>query len=256
MSQKPCSVCRHEKRPEIDSAIVDGETSRPLAKRINAATPGGRPLSHDAINRHRRHVGKAITKALARKPDDTPDALADRLAEQMRTDDAGVARLEDAVLRQIMDLQERTLRILTVAEASDGDARTALGAIHQARENTVFLSKLLADLKASPKTSEADAMRVMFYFAEDLDVPVDELVAECERVAALQADIMAGRIPPHTARLAPPLPAPPAYVAPPPPPAASPVIVAGVPPPLPSADDQAEVPALLVLGHRPWHVVI
>lgn len=116
MSGRACSVCSRPDRPEIDAAIVTAESKRGIARRF-AVTP-------DAIERHAKaHLTAAIVKA--QEVEDVANG--------------------DALLRQITDLQKRTLAILAGAE-KDGDGRSALMAIHQARENVSFLSKLLAEL--------------------------------------------------------------------------------------------------------------
>ncbi|HEX7600839.1 MAG TPA: hypothetical protein VF316_04505 [Polyangiaceae bacterium] len=119
MSGRSCSVCADPRRPEIDKALVAGDSMRVISRHFA-------PLSHDAIRRHRPHIARALVEAGERKGE----------------------RREDALLRQIQDLQGRTLAILTGAEKDGRRGRgLALGAVRQIRENILAEAKLLAELK-------------------------------------------------------------------------------------------------------------
>lgn len=50
-----CTICRHEKRKEIDRAIVDGESLRDIAGRYGT--------SDSTLHRHKPHVMAVIAKA-------------------------------------------------------------------------------------------------------------------------------------------------------------------------------------------------
>jgi len=54
---RPCSVCVHEKREEIDQAIMRGDTYRSISQIYN--------VSPDAVSRHKKngHIGKEIVEA-------------------------------------------------------------------------------------------------------------------------------------------------------------------------------------------------
>jgi hypothetical protein len=127
-----CSCCLHGERTAIDEALVRRDSFRGIARRYR--------VSPDAVERHARgHLSAAIVKAQEAKEVANGDAL----------------------LAQIQDLQKRTLAILTAAEKDD--ARTALVAVHQARENVALLSKLVSELqpnggKSPPKRVSAEPM--------------------------------------------------------------------------------------------------
>jgi hypothetical protein len=119
---RTCSVCSGPDRQEIDQAIVSGRSKRGIARRF--------AVSPDAVERHARaHLPAALAKAK----------------------EAGDALNGDALLRQIQDLQKRTLAILTTAEKDKRRHGLALGAIRQARENVALLSKLVAELPTAAK---------------------------------------------------------------------------------------------------------
>ncbi len=50
-----CTVCRHQRKTEIDEAILDGATLREIAQKFD--------VSPDAVHRHKSHVPAAIVKA-------------------------------------------------------------------------------------------------------------------------------------------------------------------------------------------------
>ena len=118
---KTCTVCRDERRPLIDRALVAGEPVRALASRFV-------PLSRTAIHRH--------------KEEHVPELLA-------RAHEAGEVANADDLLGQVRDLQGKALGILAKAEQA-GDLRTALGTIREARGNLELLAKLIGQLDERP----------------------------------------------------------------------------------------------------------
>lgn len=50
-----CTICTHEKKEEIDKALINNESLRNIAKRFN--------LSSAAVNRHKVHLPATLTKA-------------------------------------------------------------------------------------------------------------------------------------------------------------------------------------------------
>ena len=158
-----CSVCLHPDRAAIDKAMMAHEELRSIADR--------HALSKSSVHRHRRHIGKAIVRAAARREE----------------------RFEDNLLGDARDLRGRTLALLDDAVAAkDGRAQVVL--LGEIRQNI----KLLTELTATPKTTEADTQRVLEWMAVELDMSVEELRHECEKQAQTSADIIAGRHVPHT----------------------------------------------------------
>ena len=181
-----CSVCLHPDRAVIDRALMAHEELRSIADRHG--------LSKSSVHRHRRHVGKAIVRAAARREE----------------------RFEDDLLGDARDLRSRTYRLLDEAVETK-DTRLQAVLIAQVRENIRFLGEL-----TKPTTTEADTERALAWFSVEYDIPIDEMRAECKKVASLQADLLAGRTPPHTP---PPAPFMQPWVPPPSPPAVVPVAV-------------------------------
>jgi len=115
-----CTICDHEQREVIDQALVAGESFRGLSAKYR--------VSEDALARHKeRHL--PVTLAQAHQAQE-------------------VARADD-LLGQIKELRDKAYGILSRAEA-DGDLRTALAAIREARGCLELLAKLLGELSEQP----------------------------------------------------------------------------------------------------------
>lgn len=112
---RTCTICSRPDRPEIDAAIVGGESLRGLAARY--------ATSAQTLLRHKPHVSAALSTAKA--------------AEQ--------AASADTLLDQVQRLQRSSLRILRKAEKA-GDLRTSCAAISQARGCLELLGKVTAQI--------------------------------------------------------------------------------------------------------------
>ncbi|MDI7277775.1 MAG: hypothetical protein QME94_17485 [Anaerolineae bacterium] len=119
-----CTICSHGSRIEIEEALLKGEQSfRTIAHRWC--------VSVDALKRHKKdHLPAAMTVAKA--------------AQQ-------VARADD-LLAQAQSLQEKALALLAQAEA-DGDRKTALQGVREARGCLELLARLLGELNERPQVS-------------------------------------------------------------------------------------------------------
>ena len=117
---KPCSICRHEKRAEIDKALVARETFRGIAAKYG--------VSKSSLMRHHDdHLPSSLLKAQAAR--EAADA--------------------DALLAQVVELRDKALNVLKEAETSK-DWRVALAAIREARGSVELLARLAGELKDSP----------------------------------------------------------------------------------------------------------
>lgn len=118
-----CTVCDHETRAGIDTALISGASLRDIA--------GRHDVSKSALERHKaRHLPTHLAKA---------------------KEAAEVARA-DGLLSQVRHLQDRTLCILNSSEEA-GDLRTALAAIREARNNLELLAKLLGEIDEVPRVN-------------------------------------------------------------------------------------------------------
>jgi len=55
----PCTVCLHPERARIDQALLSGASNRAIAGQFRVAK--------SSVNRHRRHVGAAVTQVVQRR---------------------------------------------------------------------------------------------------------------------------------------------------------------------------------------------
>jgi hypothetical protein len=115
-----CTICLHDKRHEIDQALVERRAFRAIARQHG--------VSKDALIRHHDdHLPTALVKAQAAR--EAADA--------------------DALLAQVVDLRDKAFGIFDKAESSD-DLRAAVSAIREARGCVELLAKLAGELKDAP----------------------------------------------------------------------------------------------------------
>lgn len=113
---RTCSICHHSKRPEIDTALLNGEPYRGIAKRFDAP--------EQSVYRHKReHLPQALTQA----------------------HDVHVVAQADDLLGQVRELRSKSLSLLTQAEQA-GDIRTALQGVREARACVELLLEVEGEL--------------------------------------------------------------------------------------------------------------
>ncbi len=115
-----CTICTHEKRTDIDQALVGRRPFRDIAGQFD--------VSKSALVRHHDdHLPASLVKA----------------------QEATEAAQADALLAQVVDLRDKALGILKKAEDAD-ELQTAISAIREARANVELLGKLAGQLKDAP----------------------------------------------------------------------------------------------------------
>jgi DNA-binding transcriptional ArsR family regulator len=111
-----CTICAHEKRAEIDQALINGLSIRDIAEQFD--------LSQSAVHRHStNHIKELLATSKA--------------VESLRA---------DHLIEQLSYLQNETLALLDDAKTS-GDTRAALQAIREARSNLELKSRLCGELE-------------------------------------------------------------------------------------------------------------
>jgi len=121
MAGRPCTVCRHKDRRDIESRAAKGDTARSIASDF--------AVSERSLQRHLAgHAIRSMEKAA--------------VASGARDLAAGLGLNEE-----VADLQDRTLAILTKAEKTAKTHGRALAAIHEARLNLELLGKFTGKLK-------------------------------------------------------------------------------------------------------------
>lgn len=114
---RKCTICHHNKRADIDAALVERQPFRHIAAQYGVST-----------------------SALVRHSDDhLPAAL-------VKANEAAAVAHADTILSQVQDLRDRALVILDKAEEAE-DYRGALSAIREARGCLELLGKLAGELQ-------------------------------------------------------------------------------------------------------------
>jgi hypothetical protein len=159
MMPRRCTVCDHETRTSIETALISGAPLRDIAGRYG--------VSKSALERHKAdHLPAGLAKA--------------REAEE-------AARADD-LLSEVRGLQARTLAILESAEAS-GEHRTALAAIAEARRNLELLGKLAGELDERPVVNvlvSAEWITIRTVLLEALSPYPQASAAVAERLVELE----------------------------------------------------------------------
>lgn len=155
MSGRPCASCSDPRRPEIDAALVAGQSFRVIARQFA-------PLSHDAIRRHRPHIGKALVRAAERRGERTDETLLDK----------------------VRALEADAHRLKQKAEEQD-DVRAALVAV----DKLLDVIRLQRELMPPPAV---DVRAVAERIAAAAGVPADELLELAEKFA----QVAGGKNPP------------------------------------------------------------
>lgn len=118
---RPCAICTHKHRAEIDKALVEGMSFRNISRRYG--------MSIAAVSRH--------------KAEHLP-------ADILQAKQAGEVARADDLLAQIRDLKDRAILILMQAERSKSYT-IALGAIRETRQTLKLLGKISGELDERPQ---------------------------------------------------------------------------------------------------------
>ena len=132
-AKKPCKICLHPKRKQIEAALADAEQStRSIAK-----THG---VCARTLDRHRL--------------DCTPELIAKAVARTEGLDDSGSAAkaLGADLVYQMNALQAHTLAIL---EAAKDDPKTQLAAVMNVRHNITLIARLTGKLDGGDKSADS-----------------------------------------------------------------------------------------------------
>jgi hypothetical protein len=117
---RPCSVCDHTERRNLEIALLAGASVREVAQRYH--------LTKSTVARHQRlHLRPRLTPAEVAAP-----AIVQAIDDQ---------NLRFDVMASMRELHTRTLALLTKAEASN-DMHVALRAVREARGNLELLGRL------------------------------------------------------------------------------------------------------------------
>ncbi len=119
---RTCSICQNPQRNDIEKALIEGEPLRSIASRFGT-------VGRMALQRHKEeHLPQTMSKARA----------------------AGEVAHADDLLKQVKALQGKATSLLLAAE-KEGDFRTALAGVREARGCVELLAKLLGELNEAPQ---------------------------------------------------------------------------------------------------------
>lgn len=158
---RACTICQHEKRAEIDRALVDpGSTIRNISRRF--------AISHHALGRHKkRHISAVVAVAL------------DKHDEALGID----------ILAECDHLRNAALQILDQA-IKDKHGRTALGAIREAREMLKMQGAMLFEAQRQRQqrdgagiTDEEAGRRILALLSNE---ELDQLAEFARRLQAVE----------------------------------------------------------------------
>ena len=151
---RPCSICQHPQRSEVEQALIDGEPFRVVAARFGTST--------STLQRHKAHLP----------------------AELVRAKQAAEVSQSDDLLQKVANLENDARRIQRKAEKA-GDLRTAVSAIRELTRVIELLAKLRGELQAQPTTINVQVIAPMILAALS-DFP-DARTALASRLRELDA---------------------------------------------------------------------
>ena len=153
---RPCSICNHSERLEIDRLLLSGEPYRNIAKRFK--------LSIGSISRHREaHIGtdlrdvreameEAREEALAQIKNDELEAIKEEISAEAA--DTMAARLETCAsfLDQLKAVRDRAANLLDRAESSQ-DMKAAGTFLKELREQIRLMAELEGKISQQPQVN-------------------------------------------------------------------------------------------------------
>ena len=128
---RPCTVCQHPKRDEIDKLLASNANFAGISRDYAGISRDFAGISEDALKRHKeKHLPGALAKA-------------ENIKEVVKA---------DALLEDVKALRKKALGILESAEKA-GDLKTALLGIREARSCMELLAKVEGQLKEAPQVN-------------------------------------------------------------------------------------------------------
>jgi len=139
---RPCTVCTHEKRQEIDKALVTGTSHRNVAEQFR--------LSPSAVYRHKRgHLAARLKRAFdAKETRKAVELVQHRAEEQVKE----IGQALD-VVQQLRAINSATLQVLQKARESEKHT-LSLQAVDRIHRQIELQAKLLGELQeAGPQVN-------------------------------------------------------------------------------------------------------
>jgi transposase-like protein len=169
---RPCTVCKHTAREEIDRALVGNASYRSVAKQFDISEP--------ATFRHRQHLPATLVKAHEAEEVAQADSVIDEVQAI-----AAKARTLTAKAEEAGDLRTALMGLREIARILELKARVG-GEICAAAVN-IDISALPIDQLSEEQFDELDRRLA----ARRLDrIPKEEQASICERIEKVQIDRM------------------------------------------------------------------
>ncbi len=131
---RTCTICRHERRQEIDEALVVGESFRSIAFRFDT--------SHMAVRRHKKHLSGKLVKAVER----AEERHADSLVEQLDT----LLSRAKALLDEVFPEKRQHGQLVK--------PRDVAAALREMRETLMLMGRMTGQLKGDGATVNVGIM--------------------------------------------------------------------------------------------------
>jgi AcrR family transcriptional regulator len=132
---RPCPVCAHPKRQEIDKALVTGTTLRNVAEQVR--------LSPSAVYRHKKgHLAARLTRAF----ESTETRQAVELVQHRAEEKAKEIGQALDVVQQLRAINSATLQVLQQARESEKHS-LSLQAVDRIHRQIELQAKLLGELQ-------------------------------------------------------------------------------------------------------------
>jgi len=158
---RPCSICNHTERLEIDRLLLSGEPYRNIAKRFNVSIGGisrhkenhiGTDLRdvHEAMIQAREEALSEIKEGTKANELETLETIKDGLKDEIKGDIANRLELCRDHFEQLKILRERAAMALERAESSD-DSKATASFIRELRELIRLWGELEGKLQSSPQ---------------------------------------------------------------------------------------------------------
>ena len=125
---RTCTICRHERRQEIDEALVAGESFRSIALRFDT--------SHMAVRRHKEHLSRKLIKAAERAEERHADSLVDQL-------DTLLSRAKALLDEVFPENRENGQKV---------NPRDVAAALREMRETLLLMGRMTGQLKGDGAT--------------------------------------------------------------------------------------------------------
>lgn len=137
---RPCTVCAHEKRQEIDKALITGTTHRNVAEQFR--------LSPSAVYRHKTgHLSARIKRAFEAK--ETRQAV--ELVQHQTQERAKEVGQAIDIVQQLRVINSATLQVLQAARESEKHS-LSLQAVDRVHRQIELQARLIGELQEAGPT--------------------------------------------------------------------------------------------------------